>query len=138
MKKFQFLIVLTIGLLMLGTFLGYVLDLQELAGETEIKQQNTSLEHARGFRQYELTRDNAPNPQQTLRRENPSDWFDRRLPPLPENPVDAVPGWYNDSANRRMILVIREGMDAPANVPDCPTPRTANAPWPNACKLVVR
>lgn len=138
MKRFHFLVILILALLLLAVFLTYTLDLQELADETQIKQQNTSLDHARGFRQYELTRDNAPSPAQAVRRENPSDWFDRRLPPLPENLVTALPGWYNDTVNQRMILVIREGMDAPANVPVCPTPRTANAPWPNACKLVVQ
>ena len=135
MKKFQFLTVLIVALLLLGIFLGDIADLQQRAGETQARQQGASLDQARSYRQYELGRDNRPLAQ--ANEENPAGWFDRRLPELPKNVANALPGWYNDSENQRMILVIKQGTESPGNLPACPRRRTIDAPWPNACTMVL-
>jgi hypothetical protein len=141
MKRFEIICTLVILLILLDIFLEHVESLQQLASETQIKQQHTSIDHASSQRQYALSQQGVADTPLAAHRENPSDWLQRplaNLPPLPEIPR---PGWYNDVEEKRTILVIEVGTPSPDSLPLCDSPsppseETRRNPV-NACKRFI-
>lgn len=122
MKRFEIICTLVIVLVLLDIFIEHIESLQQLASETQIKQQHTAIVHASSQRQYELSQQGVADTPLAVHRERPSDWLQQPLPNLPPPSEIPRPGWYNDPVERRTILVTEIGSSSPDNLPLCDSP----------------
>lgn len=141
MKRFEIICTLVIVLVLLDIFIEHIESWQQLASETQIKQQHTAIDHASSQRQYELSQQGVADTSLAARRETPSDWLQQPLPNLPPASEIPQPGWYNDPVERRTILLVGIGSSSPDNLPLCDSPQPlgeeARRNPVNACKRFI-